>query len=99
MIFIYLISFLKCLLKFLKKIKGLVTNHRVIFIKSSEYEFKMIFEITYQELKESKIIQDDNGKIILEIIRNNPNEKNQRFKCETKELGMSLENKISYAIS
>jgi hypothetical protein len=57
----------------------------------------MLYEITYQELKDSKITQDENGKIFLEILRNNPNEKNQRFKCESTEVGMSLENKINYA--
>jgi hypothetical protein len=80
-----------------------VTNNRVLFIKSSNFEFKMLFEITYQELQHTKLIEDTN-QVFLEITKyietsngGRENKKFTRFKFESKDSAMSLENKINYA--
>lgn len=75
----------------------MVTNQRVLFIKISEFEFKRLFEVNYQEIKGTRI-KEENEKIYLEILIENGGElKTPKFKFETKDSAISLENKIHYA--
>jgi hypothetical protein len=75
-----------------------VTNERVVFIKSNEYEFRMHYEITYQQLKGTSVIVDDKDMAYLEIcIESDGETLLPRFRFENKEAAKSLNNKIQYA--
>ncbi len=75
-----------------------MTNNRVIFIKYYEMEMKVLYEITYEELKTTRIIED-NGQVYLEIGREEEPGlvKYPRFKIESRDSAISLGNKISFA--
>ena len=70
----------------------------MIFIKHYELEYKILYEITYDELKTTRVIQE-NGQIYLEIGREEEPGlvKYPRFKFDSRESAVSLDNKISFA--
>ena len=75
--------------------KSIITNQRIIFIKSSEYEYTILYEVTYNELKDTRVLEE-NGKIYLEIFIENELVKSQRFKFENKQMANSVANKIRF---
>ncbi len=79
--------------------KALVTNERVIFIKSSEYEFRTIYEITYQQLKNTRVLEDSKENSCLELCIENDEAQEVflKFKFENREAAKSLDNKIRFA--
>jgi hypothetical protein len=78
--------------------KALVTNERVIFIKTTEYEFRTVYEITYQQLKGTSVIEEKDLSYLEICIETDEGEKVfPRFKFENKEAAKSLDNKIRYA--
>ena len=80
--------------------KGLVTNERVIFIKSSEYEFRTVYEITFQQLKGTSVIEEKDVSYLEICIETDEGEKLfPRFRFESKEAAKSLDKKIRYAKS
>ena len=84
-------------LNYAESILSLVTNHRVLFIKTNDYEFKTLYEVNYQEIKGTTIFEEG-GKFNLEItIENEGLSKSPKFKFESKDSAISLENKIQYA--
>ena len=84
-------------LNYAESILSLVTNQRVLFIKTSEFEFKTLYEVNYQEIRGTTIFEEG-GKFYLEItLENEGMNKSPRFKFESKDSANSLENKIQYA--
>ena len=68
-----------------------------MFIKSSEYEYTTLYEVAYQELNGTNVIEENN-KTTLEIFIVNDNEKinSQRFKFENKYIANSVANKMRF---
>lgn len=75
-----------------------MSNQRVLFVKSLEYEYRTIYEVPYQQLKGMSVIEDKEHTFLEMCIETEDNEKIfPRFKFENRESAKSLENKIRYA--
>lgn len=67
-------------------------------MKSLEFEFRTVYEVTYQKLKGMSVIEDKECTYLEMCIETDDNEKIfPRFKFENRESAKSLENKIRYA--
>ena len=80
---------------------GLVTSERVLFLikSSSVYEFNIIYQATYQELKGMRVV-DENYKTYVELYLENPingETKSPRFKCKNRFVFNSFANKVRFA--
>ena len=76
--------------------KCIITNQRILFIKSSEYEYTTLYELTYQELKETNVVEE-NSKVFLEIFMETDDKaSSQKFKFENKSIANSVANKIRF---
>lgn len=75
----------------------IISNQRIMFIKSSEYEYTTLYEVTFHELIETNVVEENN-KIFLEIFmdRDDGTAKKQRFKFENKQIANSVVNKIRF---
>ena len=77
-----------------------MTSQRVLFIKSSDYYFKTMYEVKYNDLKTVNLVEDGPDKVFLEAILENQMDhmkKSIRFKFENKQAASSLANKIRFA--
>ena len=85
----------------------MVTNLRVLLIKSSEHEMRTIFAINYDEIRSINVYQEnESNQVYLELCLHDfmlPSTSNQAkrkypsFKLENKERALTLEKKINYA--
>ena len=79
---------------------GLVTSERVLFlIKYSTFEFNIIYQATYLELKGMRVV-DENYKTYVELFLENPTSgesKSPRFKCKNRVVFNSFANKVRIA--
>lgn len=75
--------------------QSLVTNQRVLFIKSVDFDFRVEYEYTYEQLKGISTIEDKDCAYLELFIEKEEN--GFRFLFENKEGAKSLENKIRYA--
>lgn len=89
----------------------MVTNLRVLLIKSSEHEMRIIFAINYDEIRSTSVYQEnESNQVYLELClhdfmlpstsslsNNQAKRKYPSFKLENKERALTLEKKINYA--
>ena len=75
-----------------------MTSQRVLFIKSSDNDYRILYEINYQELKKMDLIEEE-GKVYLVayLEDDNSQKRSLRFKLESRQIATSLAKKIRYA--
>ena len=75
----------------------IITNQRIMFIKSSEYEYSILYEVAYNELR-GTTVKEVGGQTTLEICMETDDSKlsSEKFKFENRVIANSLANKIRF---